>query len=182
MNKLNIGCGLDIKKGWVNLDSHNKNGADIIFDLNNIPKERLPFDDESFDYIYCSHVLEDFIEPIVIIDEFIRICKIGGKIEIKTPFETNNNLTNIRHKSLFTLSKLNSLAETWGYNSYGGDYKLKVEELYYYADNGSNKTIQLIKKGIANFYNALPYKLIERTFIKYLFCVLNCKVVYERVK
>ncbi len=80
-NKINIGCGLDIKEGWINLDSHNKNGADLIFDLNDLFKgKRLPFKDNYFDYVYCSHVIEDFWEPMVLIEEFIRICKVGGEL------------------------------------------------------------------------------------------------------
>jgi len=69
--KLNVGCGNDIKKGWINLDYHKKNCADVVFNLNEIYSgKKLPFKDNFFDYIYCSHVLEDFSEPSPIIDEF----------------------------------------------------------------------------------------------------------------
>ena len=181
MKKINIGCGLDIKEGWINLDSHNTHGANLIFNLDRIINgEKLPFGDSSFDYVYCSHVIEDFIEPIKLITEFTRICKVGGIIELKTPFETNNNLTNIYHKTLFTLSKFRSLTKGWGGENYGNNYGLKIKELHSYADNGANPIFQTTKKIIAFCYNKLPISLVERTFIKYLFCVLNCRVVFEK--
>tara|TARA_Y100000034_G_C6891863_1_gene410438 strand:- start:679 stop:819 length:141 start_codon:yes stop_codon:yes gene_type:complete len=31
MKKLNVGCGLDIRKGWFNLDNHKTNGANVIY-------------------------------------------------------------------------------------------------------------------------------------------------------
>lgn len=184
MNKINIGCGLDVREGWTNLDQHNTYGANCIFDLNILSdtSKELPFSDNSFDYVYCSHVLEDFIEPMNIINELIRICKVGGEIEIKTPFETNNNLTNIYHKTSFTLSKFKSLTRNFGEECYGHNIKLEIKEIGYYADNGANKTFQSIKKGIAWVYNLLPISLVERTFLKYLFCTLNCRVVYKKIR
>lgn len=181
MKKINIGCGKDIKEGWVNLDSHNKNGADLIFDLNDIYKgKKLPFDDNTFDYVYCSHVIEDFIEPMVLIKEFIRICKVGGKIELRTPFETNTNTTNMYHKSEFTLLKFMSLAGKK--ENYGEEYGIEIEILEYYVFYGYNRLINLAKKIIEFVYNKLPIKLVELTFLKYLFCVLNCRVVYVKTK
>jgi len=92
MKKLNVGSGNDIKpkkEGWTNLDLHKRLGADIIFDLNDIYKEKkMPFKDGEFDYILCSHVLEDFIDPIPIMDELVRITKPGGILEIRVPYET----------------------------------------------------------------------------------------------
>lgn len=184
--KLNVGSGSDIKskeKGWINLDFHKTFGAEVIFNLENLYKgEKLPFKDNQFEYVYCSHVLEDFIEPIVIIEELIRICKVGGKIEIRTPFETNNNLTNIRHKSFFTLCKFNGLTKEYAVMNYGKEYPLKVKEIKYYSEGGRNKFSRGIKNLIVFFYNLIPYKIVERTFLKYLFCILNCKVVYKKIK
>jgi len=181
--KINIGSGKDIRKGWVNLDMHNKHGAEVIFDLNDVYKgKKIPFKDNTFDYVYCSHVLEDFIDPMVLIEEFIRICKFGGQIELKTPFETNNELTNIYHKTAFTLSKFVSITEEWGTINYGKRYKLKIRDLHYYTHKGSNPLANLLKELIEVFYNAIPYKIVEHSFIKYLFCVINCRVVFEKLR
>ncbi len=188
MKRINIGCGNDIKEGWINLDMHDKHGADCIFNLEDIYKgEKLPFPDNHFDYIYCSHVIEDFIDPIVLIREFIRICKVGGYLEIKVPSEGTANLGNIHHKSIFTLIKLRSIAEEE--NHYGENYSLKIKELSYYAIKNYRKK-PLINKGKLyclylwlneKFYNAIGYRIVETTFLKYLTCCVHCKAIYEKL-
>ncbi len=68
--KLNFGCGLDKRPGWTNLDFDSNVHPDVIFDINEIYKnKKLPFKDNSYDYIYCSDVLEHFPEPLPILRE-----------------------------------------------------------------------------------------------------------------
>lgn len=182
--KLNIGCGLDIKpkeEGWTNLDQHKKLGADVVFDLNKIFNgEKLPFEDSSFDYILCSHVLEDFLDPTPIIEEMTRICKKGGLIEIRTPFETNLNLSNMHHKKPFTLSLFVSYIKEMEH--YGEKTPLKIKELNYYTIKGKNRFANFLKEIVEKFYNLIGYRIVERSFIKYLFPVVNCRVVYRKIK
>jgi predicted SAM-dependent methyltransferase len=53
--KINIGSGADIRKGWINLDITDKFGADVIYDLRKLYKRgKLPFEDNSFDYVLCK--------------------------------------------------------------------------------------------------------------------------------
>jgi len=102
--KINIGCGSDIREGWDNLDSHSSNGANIVFDLNNIfDNKKLPFEDNFYDIVLCSHLLEDFSDPIPIMDE---LCRIGKEVIIRVPADTSVHLGNINHKFSFTMHKL----------------------------------------------------------------------------
>lgn len=90
MRAINIGCGLDKRKGWINLDFDKNVNPDILFDLNRINMgKKLPFKDNSFDYVYCADVLEHFPEPLPILRELYRICNIGGIIEIRFPMENS---------------------------------------------------------------------------------------------
>jgi hypothetical protein len=63
-------------------------------DLPNIPEnikrtvdlnvDRLPFDDKSFDFVYCRHVIEDMYNPFNLIREMERVAK-AGYIETPSP-------------------------------------------------------------------------------------------------
>lgn len=86
MPKLNIGCGLHPSpknEGWINLDKFKLKDVDVVHDINT----KLPFPDNHFDYIYCSHVLEhlNFDKKMYIIEELYRLSKPNGRIEIRTP-------------------------------------------------------------------------------------------------
>lgn len=50
-----------------------------------LTSERLPFDDKSFDFVYCRHVLEDSWNPFAICAEMSRVGK-RGYIETPSPF------------------------------------------------------------------------------------------------
>jgi hypothetical protein len=45
---------------------------------------KLPFEDKSFDFIYCRHVLEDMYNPFPLIDEMSRVGK-AGYVETPSP-------------------------------------------------------------------------------------------------
>lgn len=53
-------------------------------DLN---KEPLPFDDDAFDLVIASHILEHLEHPVDFFSECVRVCKPGGYIYIETPSE-----------------------------------------------------------------------------------------------
>jgi len=184
IKKLNVGCGNDIKKGWINLDFHDKQGANVVFDLNEIYKnKKLPFKKDFFDYVYCSHVLEDFSNPAPIMDELFRVCKKGGKIEIRVPFETGTWLK-IDHKRGFScFSFLDYFDRKTGNKVYYGDERIpmKIESLGYY-DSGKrgNLFFYLMRRFGAWLYNQLGYKIVEQTFIKFLFPVMNVKVIFRK--
>jgi len=74
MKKLNLGCGTDHRKGWVNLDFSELGLAEVKHDMLKFP---YPFKDNEFDYILASHVLEHFYyeEITKIMNEFIGLLK-----------------------------------------------------------------------------------------------------------
>lgn len=49
-----------------------------------IVKNKLPFEDKSFDFIFCRHVVEDLVYPDLILSEMNRVGK-AGYIETPSP-------------------------------------------------------------------------------------------------
>lgn len=99
MKKLNLGCGHDIKNGWVNLDIADLPGVDIVHDVNDLP---LPFEDVAFDHILAQDILEH-LDYIPLLKDLHRILKPGGTIEIRVPhFTSRYNFNDPTHKKLFS--------------------------------------------------------------------------------
>ena len=106
MNKkrLNLGCGKDIRNGWVNLDFIKNDGVDVIHNLNEYP---YPFENNTFDEIIAINLMEHLDRPSDFIREIWRISKPNAKIEIETPHFSSavawQDITHIRPFSLLTL-------------------------------------------------------------------------------
>lgn len=127
---LNIGCGED-PKGDIRLDIRKTRSVNIIADA-----RMLPFRDESFDYVYSSHLIEHFSHRYVrnVLLEWVRALKKGGIIEISCPdfraraflFFLNPTWQNVKniyggqnyegnyHKCGFSYGLLKSLLESCG--------------------------------------------------------------------
>lgn len=83
--KLNLGCQVHYFPGWVNVD--------IIGDDPNIRVDlacdvsKLPYEDESVDFIYAGHLVEHFYPDTLpdAIAEWYRVLKQGARITIVTP-------------------------------------------------------------------------------------------------
>jgi autotransporter strand-loop-strand O-heptosyltransferase len=81
--KLNLGCGNDIRPGYINIDRFNNTGqVDLCSDFT-----VLPFRSESVSEIYASHIFEHvgINDVYEVIEEWKRVLKIGGKLEIRVP-------------------------------------------------------------------------------------------------
>ncbi|MBI1354547.1 MAG: methyltransferase domain-containing protein [Acidobacteria bacterium] len=82
--RLNIGCGNQVRDGWIGIDKVATPAAHIVRDIT----RGLPFDDASVDEIYCDNVLEH-IGPsedfIFVLNEFYRVLKPGAVATIIVP-------------------------------------------------------------------------------------------------
>ena len=86
LKMLNIGCGTDYKKGWVNIDNNSDDNIeklDVNWDLRN----PLPIEDNSIDYIFNEHFIEHLTveESRESIQGFMRILKPGGVLRVAMP-------------------------------------------------------------------------------------------------
>jgi predicted SAM-dependent methyltransferase len=80
--KLNIGCGANVAKGWVNLDL---DGPPEVFRWD--CRRGLPFDDGSVKKIFAEHVFEHF-DPVTgshFLNECRRCLEAGGVVRIVVP-------------------------------------------------------------------------------------------------
>ena len=100
MKSLNLGCGTDIRAGWVNLDVAALPGVDVVHDLNKLP---LPFSDGEFEHINAKDVLEH-VHYVDVLRDLFRILRPGGTLAIQVPhFTSADNFIDPTHLRLFSI-------------------------------------------------------------------------------
>lgn len=80
--RLNLGCGTDLREGWVNVDRSAVPGVDVVHDLDRGP---WPFQDGEADRILARDVFEHVNDPIMFMTECWRVLEPDGALFLKTP-------------------------------------------------------------------------------------------------
>jgi len=89
---------------------------------------KIPFDDNTFDYAVLGEVLEHMEDPRMTIKEVMRILKAGGMLAMSVPFGDNGSRSPKEHKWSYTIEDIQTLlsevgkAEVSKLNQYGHGY------------------------------------------------------------
>ena len=159
MMNLNLGCGKDIRKGYVNLDWAKLPGVDVV---HNIEKFPWPFDDNTFDEVVANQVLEHVADLIKTMEELYRISRPGGQIKITVPyFSSPQHHNDPTHKRKFT------------YNTF--EYFTDKSDFSYY----SKARLEIVKRRILFFGLGSDFMKSKYTWpIDYLMTRFNR--IYQR--
>ncbi len=118
--KLNLGCGIDCRKGWINLDKEKRKGVDVVFDLEKTP---LPFKDNSINQVHAFHIFEHINNFNNLLEDLYRICRSGTLIKIKTPyFASVDAYSDPTHVRCFTLKT---------FKIYSAKFKVLSNRIYF---------------------------------------------------
>ena len=157
--KLNLGCGKDLKEGYVNIDIVDY-GGNIIHDLNSYP---YPFEENTFDEIYASHVLEHLNNFHNAVSELYRIAKPGAIIIVYAPFFLNTKFFGEPdHKIPFSI-------RTFDNYEFIGNRKLKFYEKW----KLNHRT---------NYRGKAQFEIIEKKFITSHFAVLKWMDIFVNIE
>ncbi len=151
MNRLNFGCGQDIKKGWVNVDITKFPGVNKTFDFNTLP---YPFKDNYFDQIYADNILEHLNDLTKVMKELHRITRNRGELHIIVPYYNCYGAYNdITHKHYFSHLAFEPF---YKYNSRGN---------YFIKERFSLKKITLVPTRLGRL---IPFNSL-RLFLSHIF-------------
>ena len=178
MKKLNLGCGRDIKKGYINVDFIESEGINLVHDLNSYP---YPFKDSEFSEILAYNIIEHLDKPNDFIRELWRIGKRKCKIIIIAPhFSSQSAWNDLTHNRPFGYLSINH-------------YDIKNKESNKKSNNLNNKSI--IKFNIkteilfGKFYRLLKinylankFPLIYEYYFAYIFQSRNMIFNLEVIK
>ena len=178
--KINLGCGLDKKEGYIGIDRIKLKGVDIICNL----EEGLPFKDNSINNIYTSHVLEHINNLIGLMEEIWRICKPDSIIKIIVPyFACSGNFGDITHVRSFTTQSFEYFGEDNRFNYYShARFKILKRKIWMFSPDISNEFwyAKLLSKIFTPLINIFP------TLYEVAFCFIlpsrELRVTLEVIK
>jgi len=170
--KLHLGCGNDLRKGYVNCDISKEVNPDKIIDL----EKKLPFKDNSVDEILANHVFEHVENFVPLMHEIFRVCKKNAKIEIRVPFYSSwgqyNDPTHVRFFSPFTF---NYFREGNYSHEVGGNadmFKIKKVKLNYGV--GSSSKLNFLFNPIIN--------ISHRFYCRFFSWIFPCSEIYYELR
>jgi SAM-dependent methyltransferase len=88
VRRLNLGCGRSPIADWINVDTVNLPGVDLVRDLERDP---LPYDDSSVDEFHASHFLEHIARPLPLMQELHRVAKPGALATFRVPYGSSDD-------------------------------------------------------------------------------------------
>jgi SAM-dependent methyltransferase len=174
---LNLGCGRDIRQGWINLDRAALPGVDVVHDLESRP---LPFPDGQFDLILAKDVLEH-VDYIPLLGELHRILRVGGRLEIQVPhFTSAANYVDPTHRNRFSVRTFDYFAVGGaGERDYYFDFGFAAVERRHIGFLRWPLVFNVLVEPIVNLHR-VTQKYYELTFLRGLFPAENLRVTLLR--
>lgn len=134
--KLHLECGKNILEGWINLNSRDREGVDVVYDIQKCRHEPMPFKDDSIDEIFGRHVLERVSDILPLMEELHRVCKPNAQAIFHMPYGSSDNAwedpLNIR---AFFLNSFGYFTQPFYWlNDYGYNGDWQPETLYLKID------------------------------------------------
>jgi len=152
--KLNLGCGKDYRRRWVNHDFNKGVKADVYFDLQDFP---YPLEENKFDYVLACGVLEHIAQTnlIRVMEELHKICKPNAVIEIYVPHRSGMYAFNhITHYSFFGLGKFDTF----------------LPEVDFSGERYSKVQFNVLKEELHFFdHNLINFKFLSKLPINWMF-------------
>ena len=124
MEKLNLGCGSDIKKGYINLDKAKVNGVDVVHDIDATP---WPFKANYFVEVYARDVVEHTKDLFKTMQEIHRICKKNALVRIIVPYWHSSGAFYPNHNYFFNIDGMKFF--TQAERTYDNYFGFKMEKI-----------------------------------------------------
>jgi SAM-dependent methyltransferase len=173
--QLNLGCGTDVRPGFVNLDVAPLPGVDVVHDLDDLP---LPFEDGSFAEVVCKDLLEH-VDLGAVLSECHRLLVPGGLLHMQSPhFTASAFYADPTHRRAFSIETLHFFAAGGRHDDrsyyFGFRFQAIASERIVFHRN----RVMPWNGPVERLVNSSPkmQKYYEETFLARIFPALNVQV------
>jgi len=157
--RLHLGCGSDIRQGWINLDARRLPGVDVVADLDRCRDTPLPFPSDSIEEFLASHVLEHLRDPLGFMQELHRIAKGGASAVFRVPYGSSDDAdedpTHVRRLFLHSFYYFSQLGYTHADYGYRGDWDTESIVLTVDATRHAGKTFEQLHEELRTQRNVV---------------------------
>lgn len=165
--RLNLGCGTDIREGWINVDFQEGDGVDVVADLELDGFDGLPFEANSVDEMLLSHVIEHLRHPLLVMQNLWEIAKPDCKLTIRVPHGASDDAwEDPTHVRPYFLQSFGYFSQPYHWRSQG----------YGYSADWQPETVTLI---VGNKYVGMSKEALfeqityERNIVREMVAVLR---------
>lgn len=170
INKLHLGCGRNILEDWINLDLVKLDGVDVVADLNKCKEVPLPFEENTFEEFYASHVIEHIENTLSMMQELHRIAKPNAKAVFRCPYgSTDEAFEDPTHVKQYFLHSFGYFSQPYYWRAdygYRGDWE--VERLILFVDKKQYEGVHTDKifQDVNKYRNVVKEMVVELRAIK----------------
>ena len=157
--RLNVGSGRRAMPGWVNLDSQDLPGVDIIADLDRCSEIPLPLEDDSVDEILISHVIEHIKAPLPMMQELHRVARSGARATIPVPYGSNDGAwTDPTHVRPYFIESFSYFSQPYYWRAdygYRGDWRPLQITLVMNGQTHGKHTWKMLMEAVRDLRNVV---------------------------
>jgi glycosyltransferase involved in cell wall biosynthesis len=168
--RLNLGCGRDIKRDWVNLDCMKLPGVDVVANLDDCLNNSLPFSESSVHEIYASHLIEHIRYSLPLMQELYRIAKPDAKATFRLPYGSSDEaFEDPTHVKQYFLNSFGYFSQPFYWRAdygYRGDWQTEKIILVLDGNKYRDKSVEEISFAVHNFRNVVLEMIVELRAIK----------------
>lgn len=170
IRRLNVGCGRDTRPGWINLDSADLPGIDVVADVDTCRDTPLPFPDDRFDEFLLSHLIEHIRDPLSLMQELHRIAAPGAKAIVRVPHgATDDAFEDPTHVRQYFPNSFGYFSQPYYWRAdYGfrGDWKTEEVTLVVSRDEHEGMPPEEIMKRIKTLRNVVQEMVAKLIAVK----------------
>jgi len=172
LTRLNLGCGSEYRKGWINIDMDKRWKPDILCDV----EKGIPLKDDSIEKVFIKHVLEH-IDPrkfSYVMSEVFRVCKNNAIIKIYCPYFS----CSITYKTIDHISQITY----YTFDCIPG-FKVVKKRLHFFRKSFgyNNKFLSIILKILNPIFSFFPnlFPLVYERFFCWISPVEEIEVILK---